>query len=153
MAQKRFEREYQKLSWNRWPYPAGHLASLKKGSPAIPCRHGVYMIRAPKPLPRVLGSSNVVYIGQAGGGVRAGKQGIGPGNGGPGRLFNTRGPDESVRERIEAMFAGQEFSLECAFVDREDPEVIEERLLRAYLDDHCELPPANHSKRRFSQAL
>jgi hypothetical protein len=98
-------------------------------------------------LPRVRGLSDIVYIGQSGGGARRGQQGIGPGNGGPGRLFNTRGSDEIVRKMIEALFPGQIFRVECVFLDTEDPEMVEAELLAAYLEDHCELPPANHSSR------
>jgi hypothetical protein len=56
----------------------------------------------------------VVYIGQSGGAKRGGKQGIGPGNGGPGRLFNTRGFEQHVRDKIEGLFSGSEFVLECS---------------------------------------
>jgi hypothetical protein len=153
MDQGQFRQEWLKHDWTRWRYRAGNFASLKTASPLIPCRHGVYIVRAPALLPRVRGSSEVVYIGQSGGGKRGGKQGIGPGNGGPGRLFNTRGADEVVREKVEALFDGQEFILECTFVEKEDPESIETRLLRAYFEDHCELPPANHNKRAVSDSL
>ena len=87
----------------------------------------------------------MVYLGQSGGGKRGGRQGIGPGNHRPGRLFNTRGPDQGVRERIETVFEGKQFWAECAFLDEDDPKSFEDRLLRAYLDDHLELPPANHT--------
>lgn len=153
MNQRQFEQEWRKYEWRRWRYPAGDFASLKAASPLIPCRHGVYIVRGPTPLPRVRDSSDVVYIGQSGGGKRGGKQGIGPGNGGPGRLFNTRGADEVVREKVEALFKGQEFILECTFVEKDNPEAIETRLLHAYFEDYCELPPANHNKRAVSDAL
>lgn len=78
------------------------------------------------------------------GGKRGGRQGIGPGNGGPGRLFNTRGFEEIVRNKIEDLFPGGAFALECAFVA--DPEKVEADLLTAYFESHCELPPANHNR-------
>lgn len=143
----RFEQAYQRLNWMSWQYPAGNYRSLKGADPQIPPRYGVYLIRAPSALSRVRGSSDVVYIGQSGGGARRGMQGIGPGNGGPGRLLNTRGPDERVRKMIEALFPGTTFLVECVFLDSEDPAVVEAKLLGAYLEDHCELPPANHSSR------
>ena len=96
-----FEKEYARYSWRRWEYGAREFASLKSAAPPIPCKHGVYLIRCPVPLPRVRGTSTVIYIGQSGGGKRGGQQGIGPGNGGPGRLFNRRGRDKLVREMIE----------------------------------------------------
>jgi hypothetical protein len=77
--------------------------------------------------------------------IEARNEGIGPGHGGPGRLFNTRGPDEIVREKIESLFPGQRFSIQCVFIDNSDPKLVECRLLEAYFQDHCELPPANHS--------
>jgi hypothetical protein len=147
MTKSGFDVEVRRYRWTTWRYVAGGFGSLKKGSPAIPCRRGVYVIRAPKPLSRVRGACDVIYIGQSGGGKRGGRQGIGPGNGGPGRLFNTRGADKTVRERIESLFPGQQFSLACTFVDQDDPKVVEERLLSAYLEEHTELPPANHSNR------
>lgn len=145
-----FEQVYQRHNWSSWSYPAGKLCSLRRADPPIPPRYGVYLVRAPVLLARVRGSSDLVYIGQSGGRARRGRQGIGPGNGGPGRLFNTRGPDEIVREMIEELFPGQTFRVECAFLDAEDaedPEKVEAELLAAYLQDHCELPPANHSSR------
>ena len=138
-----FQQQCAKLQWKSWPYPAGQFRSLKNAHPPIPPRHGVYLIRAPQPIPRVRGRSDVVYIGQSGGGRRAGKQGIGPGNGGPGRLFNTRGFEQVVRNRIEEMHPGQTFVLECAFLD--DPGQVEIDLLKAYFEAHLELPPANHN--------
>jgi hypothetical protein len=148
-----FEQVYQRHTWRAWPYPAGNLGTLRQANPPIPPRYGVYLIRAPVPLPRVRGSSDVIYIGQSGGGPRRGRQGIGPGSGGCGRLFNTRGSDEFVREMIEALYSGQTFRVECAFLDSADPEVVEGNLLRAYLTDHCELPPANHSRRVIPEAI
>ena len=124
-----FETEFSKHHWERWKYQAGDFGSLKSAKPGIPYRYGVYIIRGPSELPRVRGSSNVVYIGQSGGGQRRGKQRIGPGNASRGRLFNTRGPDEIVREKIEQLFPGQQFSIECAFLDHEDPKTIEQTLL------------------------
>lgn len=106
--------------------------------------HGVYLFRAPHKIPRVRGASDVIYIGQSGGGLRGGKQGIGPGNSSPGRLFNTRGPDEWVRQKIEELYPGESFIVECSFTDEEDPSQIEKELLLAYLDAYFELPPANH---------
>ena len=55
---------------------------------------------------------------------------------------------EVVRELIEALFPDQTFRVECTFLGSEDPEVVELDLLRAYREDHCELPPANHTSRK-----
>lgn len=142
----RFQATYAKREWARWDYVAPSFAALK--SAGIPCRYGVYIIRGPSLIPRVRGSSNVIYVGQSGGGARRGRQGIGPGNGGPGRLFNTRGPDQLVREKIEGLFRGQLFTIECTFDDNNDPKAFERELLDAYFADHYELPPANHSGAR-----
>ncbi len=139
-----FQEICDKLKWERWTYKAGHLDLLRRSIPPIPAKHGVYILRASRPLGRVRGFSDVIYIGQSGGGERSGKQGIGPGNGGPGRLFNTRGPDKLVREKIEGLYSDEEFIVECSFTENIDPEAIEEALLAAYLQTHCELPPANH---------
>jgi hypothetical protein len=141
-AAPEFERAYRQFVWQPWQFKSGEFHALKKRR--IPCRPGVYIIRAPKPLNRVRGSSDVVYVGQAGGGTRRGEQGIGSGNGNCGRLFNTRGSDAMIRDRIEELFPGAQFLLECAFIEKDDPKKIEAKLLRAYLADHCELPPSNH---------
>ena len=144
-----FEHEYNKLEWKRWKYKVGDLASLKRASPPIPPKHGVYLLRAPNPICRVKGASNVIYVGQSGGGKRSGAQGIGPGNGGPGRLFNKRGHDKVVREYIEGLFPQEEFLVECHFTrNHEDPEEIEGRLLLAYFRTHFEFPPANHTLKK-----
>ena len=87
-------------------------------------------MRAPHQLGRVHGSSNIIYIAQSGGGKRGGNQGIGPGKGNPGRLFNTRSADEKVREKIESLFPNEEFTIECYFTEKgEDPEKVETKLL------------------------
>ena len=140
-----FQQEYEKLMWNRWAYRAGEFDSLKKASPSIPPKHGVYLFVAPHPLCRVKGESNIIYVGQSGGGKRRGYQGIGKGNGSPGRIFNRRGHDEVVREYIEGLFPEDNFLVECHFTrENEDPEKIESHLLSTYLKTHFELPPANH---------
>lgn len=145
---RKFDAAYEKLSWQRWKYLAGAYTTLRSSDPPIPASYGVYLIRAPEPLQRVRGSSTVIYIGQSGGGARRGVQGIGPTKGSPGRLFNTRGADEPVRQSIEQLFPGREFMLECAFLHPgDDPAEMESKLLGAYLADHCELPPANHGYR------
>ncbi len=64
-----FDREYRSLVWDRWRYRAGDFGSLRRADPPIPPRYGVYLIRAPDLLPRVRGSSDVVYVGQSGGGA------------------------------------------------------------------------------------
>ena len=144
-----FQQEYEKLTWKCWPYKAGGFASLKQASPPIPHERGVYLFRAPHPICRVKGKSDVIYIGQSGGGKRGGAQGIGAGNGGPGRLFNKRGQDKVVREYIESLFPQEDFLVECYFTaNDEDAEETERRLLLAYLRTHFELPPANHTLKK-----
>jgi hypothetical protein len=154
MIDSQFEKLYKLHKWEEpWLYPAGDQYSLKRSSRPIPPRHGVYLIRSPEAMQRVRGSSDLIYIGQSGGGARGGRQGIGPGNGGPGRLFNTRGTDKTIREMIERLFPGKTFRVECAFLDAEDPQEVEAKLLGAYLEDHCELPPANHGSPDVPEAL
>lgn len=140
-----FQRAYVQFEWDHWEFVSGDFSTLKRSTRPITCRPGVYIVRAPLALSRVRGSSDVVYIGQAGGGSRGGRQGLGPGNAGPGRLFNTRGPDEDIRHKIESLFPAGRSVLECTFVGTGDPKAIEDQLLGAYLVDHCELPPANHN--------
>jgi len=120
------------------------LWSIKKYNPPIPPKHGVYIIRCSRPFPRLRESSDVIYIGQSGGGARGGRQGIGSGNGCPGRLFNTRGQDKWVREKIEDLYPNTNFSIECSFMAYTDPKKMEDSLLRAYLKTYYDLPPANH---------
>lgn len=141
----RFAIAYAAHSWKSWSYVAGDFRSLKDLVRPIWTQHGIYLIKAPSPIQRACGSSNVVYIGQSGGGKRSGTQGIG------GRLFNTRGSDKIVLNKIEGLFPGKQFTLECACLDNVDPAITEAELLQAYFDDHCELPPANHSCRIKSE--
>lgn len=126
-----FEQEYTKLNWKSWQYEAGNFKALKNASRPIPLKHGVYIIRSTQSLSRVLGCSDVVYIGQSGGKPRGGKQGIGPGNNSLRRLFNTRNPEKWVRERIEELFPDKIFRVECYFTSSEDPKEVEQALLRA----------------------
>ena len=48
-----FEDACRNLKWDSWNYTAGDFRSLKNGTPAVPNRHGVYLIRAPSPLSRL----------------------------------------------------------------------------------------------------
>ena len=138
--------DYNKYIWLKWTYNSDKgIIELKRSN--IPGKHGVYIIKSSKDIDRAKGKSDIIYIGQSGGGKRGGKQGIGPGPGGNpvGRLFNTRGSDEWVRNKIEAMLPNSSFILECYFTKAtEDPEKIEDELLKAYAKEHFELPPANH---------
>lgn len=141
-----FNKELLKYKWQTWYYKPGHFEDLKNAPEPIPPRHGVYIIKSSTEIRRVRGESAVIYIGQSGGGKRGGKQGIGKGNNGPGRLFNTRGPDRPVREKIESMYPNKkDFSVICHFKNKgEDPKDIENKLLTAYLKTYYELPPGNH---------
>lgn len=141
-----FNKEFSRYKWRTWPYKPGHFEDLKNDCEPIPPEHGVYIIKSSKNIPRVRRKSAVIYIGQSGGGKRGGKQGIGKGNNRPGRLFNTRGLDKCVREKIESMSANKEdFSVICHFTNKgEDPKDIENKLLTAYLKTYYELPPGNH---------
>jgi hypothetical protein len=146
-----FQQEYAKFKWQKWKYKSGNLRSLKHTTPPIPPRYGAYIIRAPHLICRVKDASDIVYIGQSGGLSRRGEQGIGPSTeGAVGRLFNTRGPDEWVREQIEELYPDEYFMVECYFTKNgEDPEDIETALLLAYLKVHLELPPANHKAKKL----
>ena len=120
------------------------IAKLKDKK--IPAKHGVYLIRASQPLNRVNGKSDIIYIGQSGGGEKGGKQGIGPKGNSPGRLFNTRSSHEiQVRKKIEELFPNSKFKVEYYLTgDNQCPIMIEEKLITAYFNNHFELPPANH---------
>jgi len=140
-----FQQEYINYKWDPWTYKSGGFSSLKKASPAIPPKYGVYIIRAPHEINRTKGASNIIYIGQSGGGVRKGKQGIGTGNSSRGRIFNTRGKDKIIREMIESLYLNKGFIIECYFtMPDEDPKKIEGILLELYVKTYYELPPANH---------
>ena len=141
-----FNKEFLKYKWQTWPYKSGHFEDLKNRRDRIPAKHGVYIIQSSTKIPRVHGKSAVIYIGQSGGGKRKGKQGIGKGNNAPGRLFNRRGFDKCVREKIESMYPNKkDFSVICHFKNKgEDPKDTENKLLTAYVKTYYELPPGNH---------
>ncbi len=143
----KFVEVYKKRVWTQWEYPAGDLSSLRKADHPIPPGYGVYIFRSPKPLCRVRGKSDVVYIGQAGGWNRSGKQGIAQ------RVFNTQSESAAwVRKAIEKLFQGKTFVFECSCTsEHEDPKVIENKLLCAYRDTHLEIPPANHQSPKCIQ--
>jgi len=143
----KFEEHCKRFDWETWTYPPGKIESLKKANKRIRPDHGVYIIRAQQLLGRAGGSSNVVYIGQAGGKPKGGKQGIGKGNGCPGRLFNTRGADKIIRLLIEEKHACSEFRVECYFTKPDvDPRHLEMDLINSYVMEFLELPPANHNR-------
>lgn len=148
---KHFKNEYKKYrTWYLETYNTKNgINELKNKN--IPAVHGVYIIRSSQPLNRVKGKSDIIYIGQSGGGIKGGKQGLGPKGNSRGRLFNTRSSHEiHVRKKIEKLFLNSKFKLEYFIVkDKKRIMIIEENLLVAYFKDHFELPPANHQLPKF----
>jgi hypothetical protein len=148
-----FQKEYKKYIWLKWNYETSKgISQLKDIKEKIPAKHGVYIIRSYDNLNRVKGSSNIIYIGQSGGGKKKGRQGIGGDNKNIGRLFNSRSKVEKfIIYSIEDLMPNTKFKVECCFeINGMDPITIESYLLKAYLVDHFELPPANH---QFSKKL
>ena len=134
-----FETEFMQNIWTTLAYNSDNGIIQLKRHAQLPNQYGVYIIRAPFGLNRVRGNSNVVYIGQSG--ERGGKQGIHD------RIFNTRGVEELVREKIESLFPNQNFTLQVCLTGQQNGQLaraLEKQLLSAYLNTHYELPPANH---------
>lgn len=125
------------FDWKIFKYYSSQGMISLKGK--IPNMSGVYIVRCTTLLNRVKGESNIIYIGQAGGGFRKGIQGIGN------RLFNSGSASKNWEiKAIEKMLQNEEFSIECYFTDEnENAAEIEKMLLRNYRDTHLELPPAN----------
>jgi hypothetical protein len=141
-----FNNEYKKYrKWLTVKYNTKNGINELK-TKKIPAKHGVYIIRSSKPLNRVNGNSDIIYIGQSGGGIKAGKQGIGSKEDSQGRLFNTRNSHEiKVRKKIEELHPNSKFKVEYYLTKfNQDPKIIENGLLTAYFNDHFELPPANN---------
>lgn len=142
-----FDNEFSKYHpWREWSYlGSDRLESLRyRATPPIAPKHGVYLIRACIKVSRIESASDIIYIGQSGGGPRKGEQGIGPNNGKSGRLYNVRGLDKWIRHQLENKFQDRMFKLQCYFTNgNEDPLVIEKQLLAAYIKDHLEPPPGN----------
>jgi hypothetical protein len=141
-----FNNEYNKYrKWHSVKYNTKNGINELKTT-KIPAKNGVYIIRASQKLNRVNGKSDIIYIGQSGGGQRKGNQGIGSKDNSIGRLFNTRSTHElNVRKKIEELHPKSKFKVEYYLTKvNQDPKIIENGLLTAYFNDHFELPPANN---------
>jgi len=138
-----FQKEYNRLTprFKNCKYESGKFESIKG---CIPNKHGVYILRAPYLLGRAKGSSDIIYIGKAGE-MRNGElteQGI------QGRCYNPTRPELQtfIRRKIEELYPNEEFIFEYYVTNQNEiPEDIEQKLLQAYLQTFCELPPANRN--------
>jgi len=141
-----FQKEYNRLTprFKNCKYESGKFESIKR---CIPNKHGVYIFRAPYLLGRAKGSSDIIYIGRAGE-KRNGKltkQGIQE------RCFEAPRPELQtfIRRKIEELYPNKEFIFEYLITDQnENPEDIEQNLLRVYLQTFYELPPANRNLKK-----
>ncbi len=138
-----FEYTWHEMGFSRNPYWAGRMKEIRHLLPDLP---GVYVVRCPEPFPRVFNESPVVLIGHSGGGGGGGPRVIAD------HLFNAESPDLALLGRIESMYPKHRFVLEVHSIQPQDGidnlpahlARLEDTLLRAYLSDHLELPPANH---------
>ena len=105
----------------------------------LPDNYGVYAIRRDTPLPRVQGSSDIVYIGSA-----TNQKGL---KNRIGQYFSP-GPTQSTNKRILALITRPQ-GYEIGWVVMPtitEAKAFEQELLDGYLRDHSELPPENHRR-------
>lgn len=102
----------------------------------LPKKLGVYVIRRTKAVHRLVGQSDIIYVGSA-----TNTNGL---NGRIRQYFHP-GPTQRTNQRVLAAIAeSNEFELsfvECATT--EDAKGLEKHLLSRYADEHSELPPLN----------
>jgi len=120
--------------WQRFAKPDER--SLISSLPKSP---GIYVIRYAQPLGRLLGQSDIFYIGSA---VNV--------NGIKGRIrqYFHPGPTQSTNKRILALLDTMD-NLEISFLECSsglEAKELERQLLIRYEKDHSELPPLNRRR-------
>jgi len=104
---------------------------------------GVYVIRAHKPIVRIKGESDIIYIGQ--GTIQSRIQvllrSFLPMN------FREYYAKHTAREGFERVMKETDIKLELSCAIAKDPREKERRLLMAYCNDHIEPPPLNNTRR------
>lgn|SRR4030043_1881145 len=106
---------------------------------SLPRSPGIYVIRCAQPIRRLIGQSDIFYIGSA---VNV--------NGIKGRIrqYFHPGPTQSTNKRVLALLDTMgnleiSFSVCSSSIEAKD---LEKRLLMQYEKDHHELPPLNRRK-------
>jgi hypothetical protein len=111
----------------------------------LPRKKGVYVIRADRPISRIKGKSDIIYIGQ--GKIQSRIQ----------HLLRSYLPinfrdyfsKHTARKGFEKILKETELKLEFSYitVDSEKAKEIERRLLVLYCEEHIEPPPLNNTRR------
>jgi len=109
----------------------------------IPKTKGVYVIRASRPIGRVKGESDIIYIGQ---GVlqhriQALLKSFLPAN------FREYGTKHTARQAFERILNEPKTEFELSYLCTDKARNLESRLLQYYQLDHVEPPPLNNTRR------
>ena len=119
------------VDWH--PFSPPHEPRLKK---ILPVRIGLYSIRRKRPICRLVGQSDIAYIGSA-----TNQRGL------RGRISQYFHPGRTQRTNqriLNVIEASQDFELaftECEGAER--AKALERRLLARHDEEHSELPPLN----------
>jgi hypothetical protein len=108
----------------------------------LPKRKGVYIIRAKKPIGRLQGESNIIYIGQ--GVIRHRiqallRQYLPP-------PYSNYKNKHTARKAFERLMSKSELELELGYLTSENSKGLEKLLLQAYIEQHIEPPPLNNTR-------
>lgn len=111
----------------------------------LPKNKGIYVVRADKPISRIKGQSDIIYIGR--GRIQSRIQ----------QLLRSYLPinfrnylsKHTAREAFDRVLNETELELEFSYVivHTEEVKETESRLLKLYCKDHIEPPPGNNTRR------
>jgi hypothetical protein len=130
--------DLEKFGFNTWQKI--NAGDTQPSISRLPREWGVYIIGMAQPLKRLMGESDVLYIGQT------------KDEGGLYKRVNIDLLGEGKHTaKADLKRVRQELKLELKIFwkvtkDPEDPEELETELLRIYRKDHIELPPLNHTR-------
>jgi len=115
----------KKLRFEKW-YPFEN--SLQHATN----ENGVYCIKMQNAVGRVRGKSDIAYIGSATKGFKS-------------RFRGYMKPGPTQKTNIRVKWFSKKYKLKVSFLVTDKPKFYESLLLEAYIADHDELPPLNHS--------
>jgi hypothetical protein len=110
--------------------------------PRIDDINGIYAFRLKTPFARLVGKSDILYIGKVEQNSKINKR--------PGiwhRLKNYRQHNLGASKRLKdiELYFGGKSSIEYSYVLCTDPRQTESELLKSYYEQHLEFPPLNRS--------
>jgi hypothetical protein len=138
-------RDLKRLGFGTWTKVVEDYDDNRDLILKLPKDEGIYVVRADKPISRIKGQSDIVYIGR--GRIQSRIQ----------QLLRSHLPinyrnyltKHTAREAFERTLNETELELEFSYVivDMEEVGETESELLKLYCKDHIEPPPCNNTRR------